>query len=81
MISKFKIIISSDSEYEDLCAEIYYEDQFVGILSQEFDFENLSIELYPSQNKKNWTFNFSEFEEVLRFAKNSLWEMRKKSRT
>ena len=77
MTSKFKIIMSSDGEYIELCAEIFFDDQFVGILTQEQGFENLEIEIHPSQNKKNWKFKFSEFEAVLKSAKDSLLEMRK----
>jgi hypothetical protein len=77
MISKFKIIISSDTEYNELCAEIFFEDHFVGILTQEQGLENLEIEIYPPQNKKFWTFKFSEFEAILKSAKETLWKMRR----
>lgn len=76
MTSKFQILISSDIEYNNLCAEIFFEDQFVGILTQEKGFENLQIEIYPSENQKSWTFKFSEFENILRSAKDALWKMR-----
>ncbi len=77
MLNKFKIIISSDVEYNDLCAEIYFDDQFVGILTQEQGFENLEIEIYPPKSNDHWTFQMSEFERVLQSAKQALWEMRK----
>jgi hypothetical protein len=77
MTSRFKIIMSSDLNYNELCAEIFFEDQFVGILTQEQGFENLEIEIHPPQNKKFWIFKFSEFETVLKSAKEALWEMRK----
>ncbi len=77
MTSKFKILISSDTAYNDLCAEIFFEDQFVGILTQEQGLENMEIEIHPPQNKKLWIFNFSEFEAALKSAKEALWEMRK----
>lgn len=77
MDSKFKIIMSSDIEYDDLCAEIYFEEQFVGIITQEEGFENLKIEIHPPQNTKFWNFKFSEFECMLKSAKEALWEMRK----
>ncbi len=35
------------------------------------------IEIRPSQNKKFWVFAFSEFEAVLKSAKEALWKMRK----
>ena len=69
--------MSSDTDYNELCAEIFFEDQFVGILTQEKGLENLEIEIYPSPNKKFWAFKFSEFEAILKSAKEALWEMRK----
>ena len=77
MTSKFKILISSDINYDELCAEIFFEDQFVGILTQENGLENLEIEIYPHPNKKFWDFKFSEFEAALKSAKEALREMRK----
>ena len=76
MTSKFKILISSDIEYNELCAEIYFEDQFVGILTQEKEFENLEIKIHTPRNKEFWVFKFSELEAILKSAKNALWEMR-----
>lgn len=31
----FDIIISSDTQYEELCAEIYFNREFVAIITQE----------------------------------------------
>jgi hypothetical protein len=78
MKNDFKLIISSDLDYEELCAEIYFDNQFVAILTQEKGFENLVIEIYPPKNQKIWLFKFSEFEKILKKAKEKLWEMRKK---
>lgn len=77
MISeKFRVDILGYLEYEDLVAEIYYEDQFVAMINQEKGFETLEIEIFPNNNEK-WLFNFSEFEQVLQHAKRRLWELRK----
>ncbi len=80
MIKKFSIIISSDQEYDDLCAEIYFEKQFVAILTQEKGFENLKITIYPPEDQEKWIFKFSDFQEIIEKAKKSLWEMRKNER-
>lgn len=75
----FHIIISSDIEYEDLCAEIYFQDEFFAIISQENGFDNLEIEIHPPAcSKTYWTFRYSDFEVVLRQAKDTLWKMRKR---
>ncbi len=77
MESKFKIIMSSDIDYDELCAEIYYENQFVAIINQEKGLENLEIEIYPPQETKFWHFKYSEFEEILKQARKTLCKMRK----
>ncbi|MDB6081217.1 MAG: hypothetical protein JWO53_489 [Chlamydiia bacterium] len=74
---RFKIIMSSDVGYDELCAEIFYEGQFVAIVTQEEGLENMRIEIAPSLDKKAWNFKFSEFEKVLNSARTALWEMRK----
>ena len=43
-MSKFNIMISSDLNYEDLVAEIYFNDKFVGLINQD-DPQNLRFEL------------------------------------
>jgi hypothetical protein len=68
----FEIIISSDTQYEKLCAEIYFDSQFVAIITQEESLEMANIEIYSPVNTPQWTFNFSEFFNVLREAKNKL---------
>lgn len=76
-MSEFKIIMSSDENYNDLCAEIFFEDQFVAIVTQEKGFENLEIEIHPPKNMNFWAFKFAEFIQILGSAKESLREMRK----
>lgn len=73
----FKILISSDLEYEELCAEIYFQDQFVAMLTQENGIENLEIQIHPPKNAPFWVFKFSEFELALQSAKSALLDMRK----
>ena len=69
--------MSSDDEYEDLCAEIYHENQFIAILSQEEGFENLKIEFFSSKTDESWVFNFKELEQALMSAKETLQIMKK----
>ncbi len=68
----FEIIISSDIQYEKLCAEIYYDMEFVAIISQENEIENAVIEIYPPKNMANWTFKYSEFLAILNKAYESI---------
>ena len=75
--SKFRVDIVGDIEFKDLVADIYYEDRCLAMLSQEHGFDELEIEIYPPQDNKKWNFNYYEFEKVLNYAKQRLWELRK----
>lgn len=73
----FEFSISSDVDFEDLIADIGFEDNLVALLTQETGFENLRIRLYPPKNGGHWDFRFDEFEAILQHAKRRLWELRK----
>lgn len=75
--SKFKILMSSDVNYNELCAEIFFNDQFVCIVTQEEGLENAKITISPPEGGGSWLFSLLEFESILKSAKNALWEMRK----
>ena len=77
MEKRFKIIISSDLQYNDLCAELYFDDQFVAIVTQEKGLENLEIEIHPPKNHSFWNFNLSEFQNILKSAQELLQKMQK----
>lgn len=44
MGGKIKIIVCSDTDYEQLIAEIYIDGKFVALLSQDDGIDNLSVE-------------------------------------
>lgn len=75
----FEMIISSDIQYEELCAEIYFDGEFVAIVTQEQGIENAIIEIDPPKNLPNWRFNYSGFIRILEDAYSILEEMKKKS--
>ncbi len=75
--NKFRCVISGDLDYEDLVADIYYENEFVAMLKQEQGFQNLEIEIHPPKNREYWNFYWSEFSEVIEKAKQRLWDLRK----
>lgn len=78
MIKKnFRIDIVGDLEYEDLIADIYFDDEIVAMLTQEFGYDNMEIEIYRPKNQDFWHFKFSEFEEAIQYAKQRLFELRK----
>jgi hypothetical protein len=69
--------ISSDSNFEELIADIGFEDKLVAILSQEEGFEKLRIRLYPPKDGDFWDFSYDQFSTILQKARKRLWELRK----
>jgi len=77
-ISKdFRISVGDDQEHEDLTAEIYYQDRFVAMLTQEKGYTNIEIELYPPPEDEKWCFPLDDFLKAIEFAKKRLWELRR----
>lgn len=74
---KFNIVMADDLDYEDLIAEIYYENEFVAMLTQEGGFEHLRILIYPPKLSASWDFPFNEFQEIIFLAQKGLKELRK----
>lgn len=75
--NNFTYTIGSDIDYEDLIADIYFEDQILAVLTQEEGFRNLRIIIYPPKNKEFWDFRLDEFETVIHNVKERLWQLRK----
>lgn len=69
--------MTDDLDCEDLIAEIYYENEFVALLTQEERFEHLRILIFPPKLTANWDFPLDEFEEIIFLAKKGLKELRK----
>lgn len=74
---KFRIDIFGDLDYEDLVADVYFEDKILVVLTQEEGFQNLRIRIYPPKDVEFWDFRFDEFEDIINRAKNRLWDLRK----
>jgi hypothetical protein len=73
----FDIIISSDTEYDNLCAEIYFDRCFVAIVSQENGIKNSTIEISFLPHSQKWRFSCLEFIEILQLAQAALEKMKK----
>ena len=73
----FEYTVGSDVDFEDLIADIGFEENLVALLTQEEGFQNLRIRIYPPKNKEFWDFRLDEFDEVIRKAKERLWQLRK----
>lgn len=75
--TNFKFSIGSDLDYENLIADIGFNNNLVALLTQEEGFHNLRIKIYPQKNGEFWDFRLDEFEDVINRAKARLWELRK----
>jgi len=49
MSKEFTIVIASDSEHDEVFAEIYFQGKFVALVSQEKGLDQLRVE-FPSSN-------------------------------
>lgn len=65
----FEIEISSDLDYEEIVANILYEQEIVATVSQEKGLENLEIEIFMPVEGKPWKFSFEKFLDVLQVSK------------
>jgi len=72
----FRVVVGSPREYEELVAEIYIGDEFVGLLSQEEGLDSTVFEIAP----RNLVLKvpLAIFEEALAHAKRRLWDLRKR---
>jgi hypothetical protein len=73
----FEFTVASDVDFEDLIADIGFENNLVAVLTQEEGFQNLRIRIYPPKDKEFWDFRLDEFDSVVHRAKERLWELRK----
>ena len=77
MNPRFRIVVGSDPDHEDLVGEIYFDDEIVAILSQESGIDRMEVEFVPRAGGKPWIFKLVEFEEALAAVKKRLWELRR----
>lgn len=73
--SKIRILLSSDSDYEKLIAEIYYEDKFIALLNQDEGLDSMKIEFPDLNVKENLVLrkvDLEIFEEALKEAKRKI---------
>jgi hypothetical protein len=78
MSEDFELTLCDDPDYGDLIAEIYFNGEFVGIVSQESGYESLDLSVHPRKNGEPWQFKLKEFEAAIQKARTRLWELRKR---
>ena len=73
--SGIEILLSSDSDYEELTVEIFYNDKFIALLNQDDGIENLKIEFPASECDENVvlrTIDLTILEQGIALAKKKL---------
>lgn len=73
----FRISVGDDSDHKNLTAEIYFQDFFIAMISQEQGFEKLQIEIFQNPRGEAWTFLLDDFLKVIDLSKQRLWDLRK----
>ncbi len=70
--SNIEVLLSSDSSYEELTAEIFLDGKFIALLNQDDGVDNLIIE-FPDKNVVEdmvlRKINLDDFERCLELAK------------
>ena len=59
--NKFRIRMCSDVDYEEMVADICYEDSTVATVNQEKGVEHMEIEIYAQDEKQSWNFPLDDF--------------------
>jgi len=69
----FKIRICSDLDYEEMVADISYENYMVAVVTQEKGIDNMEIKIFPPGNGlTSWDFPLDDLIKALQSAKNVL---------
>lgn len=73
----FDVDVGSYTDYEDLIADIKFDNELVALITQEKGFENLKITIYSHEKNGKWEFRFEEFDAAIQHAKKRLWKLRR----
>lgn len=77
-MNNFTVEICSDLDYEEMVADISYENQTIAIITQERGIEDMEIVLlYPNAEITSRNFPLNGFIEAITFAKKRLILMKK----
>jgi len=75
---KFSIRLCSDLDYEEMVADICYEDRTVALVTQENGPENMQIEIFaPEKGMPSWKFSLNDLMNTVQSAKKRLIEFKK----
>jgi hypothetical protein len=73
----YHITVCSLPDYEDLVAEIYINDKFVSLMSQEKAEGQFLLELGPGNDNESTVFDLAVFEEAVATAKEKLRKLKR----
>ena len=77
MSQRLHVQVLSDQDYEELIAECYIDDDCLLIVSQENGLDQLEVEILARPDGGPSRVGYDAIVELLRKAKNRLWELRK----
>jgi hypothetical protein len=78
MINKFCVEVCSDSDFEDLVADITYDNHTIAMIIQDKGIDNMEVHFYDCYNNDLPVMvPLDEFLKTINFAKNRLIEMKK----
>ena len=73
-----EIKVCSDTDYEELVAEIYLDGEFFGLISEEAGPRLFELEVHPRKDGEPWRLKLAEVEDALEQAVGRLVRMPKR---
>lgn len=78
MRNKFRVLLISDLDYEEMVAEVCYENSTIAMITQEKGVDHMEIEIFPQvEGMPSWKFTLDDFLYALQNAKKGLIESQK----
>ena len=78
MNNKFTVEICSDLDYEEMVADISFENKRIAMITQENGVDKMEIEIFGGSSLNYLAFPLDEFIKTIEFAKNKLIKMSKR---
>lgn len=77
MQNKFKTRLCSDLEFEEMVADICYEDQTIAMITQEKGIDKMEIEIFhPNEETGSCKYCLDDYVKAIFSAKEALIKMR-----
>lgn len=80
MQKEFRIRLCSDLDYEEMVADIVWDNNSVAMITQEKGVDHMMIEIFPPiENNNSWNFPLNDLIGALIKAQKHLIDMKKNS--